>query len=142
LKVIKTNPLEPMYPSSFSSVLDKFFNDSFGAIEKPFNPAVDIAEDEKSFEIHVAVPGVQKKDFKVEFLDGRLTISGERKLEEKKEGKNFHSIESQYGAFERSFFLPEEVKTDSIEATYAEGLLKVVIPKKEKTVVKAAIEVK
>jgi HSP20 family protein len=142
MKIVKTNQLDPMYPSNFSSVLDKFFNDSFGAIEKPFNPAVDIAEDEKNFEIHVAVPGVQKKDFKVEFVDGKLNISGERKLEEKKEGKNFHSIESQYGSFKRSFFLPEDVKADAIEATYEDGLLKVLIPKKEKTEVKKAIEVK
>ena len=75
MKIVKTNQLDPVYPSNLSSVLDKFFNDSFGAIEKPFNPAVDIAEDEKSFEIHIAVPGVQKKDFKVEFIDGKLILS-------------------------------------------------------------------
>ena len=142
MKLTRYNQLDPVYPSSFSSVLDKFFNDSFGTVSKPFNPAVDIVEDEKSFEIHVAVPGVQKKDFNVEIVDGKLTISGERKMEEKKEGRNFHSVESQYGSFSRSFYLPEDVKSDQIEASYADGLLKVIIPKKEKTSTKAAIEVK
>jgi len=142
MKLTKYNQLDPQFPSSFSSVLDKFFNDSFGVIAKPFNPAVDIIEDENSFEIHVAVPGVQKKDFNVEYVDGKLTISGERKLEDKKEGRNFHSVESQYGSFSRSFYLPEDVNADQIEANYSDGLLKIVIPKKQKTVVKSAIEVK
>ncbi len=142
MKLKTYNQLDPAYPSSFSSVLDKFFNDSFGAVAKPFNPAVDIAEDEQSYEIHVAVPGVEKKDFNVELNDGKLTISGERKMESEKSGKNFRSVESQYGLFSRSFFLPEDVKSDQIEATYAAGLLKVVIPKREKAILKSAIEVK
>ena len=142
MKLTKYNQLDPQFPSSFSSVLDKFFNDSFGVIAKPFNPAVDIIEDENSFEIHVAVPGVQKKDFNVEYVDGKLTISGERKLEDKKEGRNFHSVESQYGSFSRSSYLPEDVNADQIQANYSDGLLKIVISKKQKTVVKSAIEVK
>ncbi len=142
MKLTKYNQLDPQFPSSFSSVLDKFFSDSFGAMAKPFSPAVDIAEDEKIYEIHVAVPGVQKKDFKVEVVDGKLTISGERKMEEKKEGRNYHSVESQFGSFSRSFYLPEDVKSDEIEASYNDGLLKIIVPKKEKSVMKAAIEVK
>ena len=63
------------FPSNFD------FNNSF-------SPKIDISEDEKSYEIHVAVPGMKKSDFKIDLADGKLTISGERKLEEKKEGKN------------------------------------------------------
>lgn len=142
MKLTKYNQLDPQYPSSFSSVLDKFFNDSLGVTEKPFNPAVDIFEDENAYGIHIAVPGVQKKDFKVEMVDGKLTISGERKLEDKKEGKNFHSIESQYGSFSRSFYLPEDAKEESVEATYTDGVLNIHIPKAEKKVKHSAIEVK
>lgn len=142
MRLVKYNQLDPQVPASFSGMLDRFFNDSFGAALKQFNPAVDIAEDEKSYEIHVAVPGVKKQDFKIDLIDGKLTISGERKMEEKKDGKNFHSIETQYGSFSRSFFIPEEVKVDKVEATYEDGLLKLTLPKKEKKVSKASIEVK
>jgi HSP20 family protein len=142
MKLVRYNQLDPQVPASFSGMLDRFFNDSFGAALKQFNPAVDIAEDEKSYEIHVAVPGVKKQDFKIDLIDGKLTISGERKMEEKKEGKNFHSLETQYGSFSRSFFIPEDVKSDQVEATYEDGLLKLTLPKKEKKVSKASIEVK
>lgn len=142
MKLVRYNQLDPTVPSSFSGMLDRFFNDSISASMKQFNPAVDIAEDEKAYEIHVAVPGMKKEDFKIDLVDGKLTISGERKLEEKKEGKNFHSIETQYGAFRRSFFMPEDVIEEKVEAAYEDGFLKLTLPKKEKKVKNATIEVK
>lgn len=142
MKLVRYNQLEPQMPATFSGLLDKFFQDSFGPSIKQFSPSVDIAEDEKSYEIQVAVPGVKKSDFKIDLVDGKLTISGERKMEEKKEGKNFHSIETQYGSFTRSFFIPEDVMEDQVEASYEDGVLKLSLPKKEKKVNKATIEVK
>lgn len=142
MKLVRYNPLDNQVPASFSGMLDRLFNDSLGSTLKQFSPAVDIAEDEKSYEIQVAVPGVKKSDFKIDLIDGKLTISGERKQEEKKEGKNFHSVETQYGSFRRSFFIPEDVIEDRVEASYEEGVLKLVLPKKEKKVNKATIEVK
>ncbi|HSF55302.1 MAG TPA: Hsp20/alpha crystallin family protein [Algoriphagus sp.] len=142
MKLVRYNQLDNQVPATFSGMLDRFFNDSFGSTLKQFNPAVDIAEDEKSYEIHVAVPGIKKSDFKIDLVDGKLTISGERKMEEKKEGKNFHSVETQYGSFRRSFFIPEDVIEESVEASYEDGVLKLVLPKKEKKVNKATIEVK
>jgi HSP20 family protein len=142
MKLIRNNQLDPQMPASFSGMLDRLFNDSVSASLKQFNPAVDIAEDEKCYEIHVAVPGMKKTDFKIDLVDGKLTISGERRLEEKKEGKNFHKIESQYGSFQRSFFLPEDVIVENVEASYEEGLLKLLLPKEEKKVKKAVIAVK
>ena len=142
MKLVRYNQLEPQIPSTFSGMLDRFFNESIGASIKQFSPAVDIAEDEKSYEIHVAVPGMKKSDFKIDLQDGKLTLSGERKMEEKKEGKNFHSIETHYGAFRRSFFLPDDVLDEQVAASYEEGLLKIVLPKREKKVNKSTIEVK
>jgi HSP20 family protein len=142
MKLVRYNQLDPQLPTTFSGMLDRLFNDSLGATWKHFNPAVDIAEDEKSYEIHVAVPGVKKEDFKIDLTDGKLTISGERKMEEKKEGKNFHSLETQFGSFSRSFFIPEDVIEDQVEASYNDGLLKLLLPKKEKKVSRASIEVK
>ncbi|MFD2202028.1 Hsp20/alpha crystallin family protein [Shivajiella indica] len=142
MKLARYNQFEPSYPTSFSSVLDKFFNDSFAQSAKQFTPAVDIAEDENQYEIHVSVPGMKKTDFNLDLTDGRLTISGERKMEEKKEGKNFHTVETHYGSFSRSFYVPETVDAEKIEASYQDGLLKVLLPKTEKKTNKSKIEVK
>lgn len=142
MKLIRYNQLDPQLPTTFSGMLDRIFHDSMGSTLKQFNPAVDIAEDEKSYEIHVAVPGMKKSDFKIDLADGKLTVSGERKMEEKQEGKNFHSIETHFGSFRRSFFLPEDVLEDQVEATYEDGFLKLTLPKKEKKPSKSTIEVK
>lgn len=142
MKLVKFNQLEPNYPTTFSSMLDRFFNDSIGQNIKHFTPAVDISEDDNHYEIHVSVPGMKKSDFNLEVTDGRLTISGERKMEEKKEGKNFHSLETHYGSFSRSFYLPDNVNEDGIAASYEDGLLKVSLPKEEKKIIKSKIEVK
>lgn len=142
MKLVRYNQLEPQMPATFSGLLDRFFQESFSPAVKQFSPSVDIAEDEKSYEIQLAVPGVKKSDFKIDLTDGKLTISGERKLEEKKEGKNFHSIETQYGSFTRTFYLPEDVLEENIEASYEDGVLKVTIPKMEKKTNKATIVVK
>src|SRR6187455_3183101 len=92
-------------PTSFSNLIDRFFNDSLarsGGSAYSFVPRVDILEEEKSFEIHVAVPGMNKDDFKIDLNDNYLTISGERKNSREKKENNFHSVEIQYGTFSRS----------------------------------------
>lgn len=142
MKLTRYNNIESQYPTTFSSMLDKFFNDSIGQSVKQFTPAVDIAEENDQYDIQVSIPGMKKSDFNLEISDGRLTISGERKMEEKKEGKNFHSVETHYGSFSRSFYLPEDVEQGNISAKYEDGLLKVTLPKSEKKINKATIEVK
>ncbi len=142
MKLVRYNHLENQHPASFSTLLDRLFAESVGAPLKQFSPAVDIAEDEKSYEIQLALPGMKKSDIKIDLQDRKLTISGERKQEEKKEGKNFHSIETQFGSFKRSFFLPEDVLEEGVGASYEDGLLNLVLPKKEKKATKATIEVK
>jgi HSP20 family protein len=97
-----------------------------------WQPQVDVAESETGYEVVVEVPGLSKNDINISVEDGYLTISGERKQEEKTDKKNYHRIERYYGKFERSFHLPEEVKADEIKANYKNGVLKVEIPKTEK----------
>ncbi|MFC5192639.1 Hsp20/alpha crystallin family protein [Algoriphagus aquatilis] len=142
MKLVRYNHLDPQIPASFSGMLDRLFSESMSAALKQFTPAVDIAEDEKSYSLHLAVPGVKKSDFKISLVDGKLTVSGERKMEEKREGKTYHGLETQYGSFSRSFFLPEDVLTDQIEASYENGVLILNLPKREKKLAKAIIEVK
>ncbi len=131
-------------PTSFSNLIDRFFNDSLarsGGSAYSFVPRVDILEEDKSFEIHVAVPGMSKDDFKIDLNDNYLTISGERKNSREKEENNFHSVEIQYGTFSRSFTLPENVDTNGISAKYVNGILELSIPKDEKKAVKTTIKV-
>jgi HSP20 family protein len=142
MKLVRYNQFDSHVPVTFSGLMDRLLNDSLGASVSQFSPAVDISEDEKCYEIHLAVPGLQKQDFKIDLIDGKLTISGERKMEELRESKIFHSLETQYGSFKRSFFLPEDVIEDQVEALYEAGLLKIKLPKREKKVLKFSISVK
>src|SRR5688572_17025188 len=131
-------------PTSFSNLIDRFFNESVarsGGSSYSFVPRVDILEEEKAFEIHVAVPGMSKDDFKIDLNDNYLTISGERKNSREKKESNYHSVEIQYGTFSRSFTLPENVDANGISAKYLNGILEVSIPKDEKKAVKTAIKV-
>ncbi|TFV93036.1 Hsp20/alpha crystallin family protein [Algoriphagus kandeliae] len=142
MKLAKYNQLDSMFPADLGGLFERFFNESLGNETRKFNPAVDISEDDEQFEIQVAVPGMKKQDFHVDLTEGRLTISGERKIEEKKEGKNYHSLETQYGSFSRAFYVPDNVNPEKIEAVYEDGILKIFLPKAEKKERKASIEVK
>jgi HSP20 family protein len=102
---------------------------------------VDIAETNTAFELQFAIPGVDKKGFNIELQDGKITVSGERKSENEKNEKNYHSRESYYGSFKRSFYLPDNINEDKVEASYKDGILNIVIPKDEKKITKKSIEV-
>jgi HSP20 family protein len=146
MSIIRYNSaLNDFVPTSFSNLIDRFFNDAVtrkGGSQYSFVPRVDIVEDEKAFEIHVAAPGLNKEDFKLELNDNYFTISGERKFSKEKKENNYHSIETQYGTFSRSFVLPENVDAEKISAKYNNGILEVTVPKDEKKAVKTTIEVK
>lgn len=129
-------------PATFSSLVDRFFNDTLTRSGgSSFQPRVDIVESEKAFELHVAAPGMNKEDFQIEMKENFLTVSGERKFTNEKKDANWHSIETQYGNFSRSFALPENVDTAKITAKYNNGILEVLIPKDEKKALKQTIKV-
>ena len=123
-----------------------FFNDDFdGFFVKPFNtsftPAVNVVENKDNFRLDFSVPGFSKGDFNVK-LDGNiLTISGEKKNEVKKEEENYTMREFTHNSFNRSFTLPETVNGSQISAEYVDGILKVMLPKKEE-VKQKAIDIK
>jgi HSP20 family protein len=136
--------LSDFTPTSFNSLIDRFFNESLsrtGGSAYSFVPRVDILEDEKAFQIHVAVPGMKKDEFKIDVHDSLLTISGERKYQHERKENNFYSIETQYGTFSRSFTLPENVDAEKISARYVDGILELTVPKDEKKVLKTSIRV-
>ena len=130
-------------PTSFRNFVDRFFNDEFvGGSLPTFSPKVDIAESDQAFEIQLHVPGVKKDEIKIDLNDDQITISGERKFENEKKEKNFHSVESFYGNFKRTFHLPEVVDRENVDASYVDGILTVTLPKDEKRVTKKQITVK
>jgi len=98
-----------------------------------WTPLVDVAEDDKEFTIKVDLPEVKKEEVKVLVEDGSLKIIGERKMEKEDKGVRYHRIERAYGAFERSFILPEGARGDQVTAEFKDGLLKVHLPKSEET---------
>lgn len=105
---------------------------------KTFQPKVNIAEDDKAYYIDAELAGVKKDHIKLEYHDDKtLTISAEKHEESKESRKNYHRIESSYGSFFRSFYLPDNVDNKSISAEMKDGILKLVLPKTTKSESKA-----
>lgn len=96
-------------------------------------PNTDMVETDNEYIMTVDLPGIPKDDVNISFKDNRLTISGERKKEEKEEKENFMRRERYYGNFVRSFTLPSSVKEDDIKAKYKDGVLTVNIKKTEES---------
>jgi HSP20 family protein len=96
-----------------------------------WNPAVDIFENETEIVIKAELPGLEPKDIELGLEDNVLTIKGERRFEKDAKEENYHRVEREYGLFSRSFSLPAGVKEDKITAEFKNGLLRIVLPKKE-----------
>ena len=92
-------------------------------------PAVDVAEKEKAYEITVELPGIDQSHVDVKLVNNVLTIKGEKKQETEEKKKNYYMSERRYGAFERSFQIPDGVDQDKIEAAFNKGVLTVTLPK-------------
>ena len=92
-------------------------------------PAVDIVDTEKAYEITAELPGLDESNIDVKFSDGTLTIKGEKKEEKEEKKKDYYLSERRYGAFQRSFRVPDGVDADKIEATFKNGILAVTLPK-------------
>lgn len=106
-------------------------------------PAVDIVENEKSFEITAELPGMDEKNVEVKLVNGGLSIRGEKREEREESKKDYYLHERSFGAFERSFVMPDSVDPERIEASFKKGVLTVTLPKKpEAAKVEKKIEVK
>lgn len=145
MSIVRYNTsLNDFVPTTFSNMIDRFFNESLsrsGGAAYSFVPKVDVVENEKAFEIHVAVPGMNKEEFKIDLNDNFLTVSGERKFSREKNENNYRTVETQYGTFSRSFSLPDNVDASAISAKYNNGILEVLVPKDEKKTLKTSIKV-
>jgi HSP20 family protein len=94
-------------------------------------PAVNIREDDKKYNLELAVPGMDKKDLRIDINEDVLTISSESKQETEESKDGYKRKEFSYSSFCRSFYIPENVNRDAIEANYKDGILTVDLPKQE-----------
>lgn len=94
-------------------------------------PAVNILEEDANYKLSMAVPGMRKSDFELDVDGNQLTISCSKEETQSEKEARFTRKEYSYHSFERSFTLPDEVNKDKIDATYDNGVLTILLPKKE-----------
>lgn len=147
MTLVKFNPDRKQNGSlmpGFNDVFDSIFNDTF------FNdrlvarvPAANISESEDHYHVELAAPGLKKEDFKINLDRNVLNISVEQQNETSDVQKNYSKREFSYSSFVRSFTLPDSANAESIEATYADGVLQINIAKREEAkMVRRQIEIK
>ena len=122
------------WPSTTS--VDDFLSENFlswpGMNNGNFSvPRVNIMETDEDFQVELAAPGMKREDFNIELDNDNLIISSERSQNKEDKDSNYARREFSYESFRRSFYLPNTVEADQIEAKYQDGLLRLVIPKKE-----------
>lgn len=94
-----------------------------------FNPRLDVLEKENALEVSVELPGMNAKEIDLSIQEGVLTIHGEKKYkEEKKEARRYRQ-ERAFGTFHRTISLPPEIEEEKVEATFDQGILKIILPK-------------
>ncbi|MCX6252134.1 MAG: Hsp20/alpha crystallin family protein [Bacteroidetes bacterium] len=130
------HPLADMFSNFFDADLNDFFTRKYS------DPAANIIEQPDNFELELAAPGMKKDDFKISLENSVLTISSELRNETQEEGKNYTRKEFSYGSFSRSFTLPKTINMDKIQAEYQDGILKVILPKKEEAKLEIRKEIK
>ncbi len=118
------------------SIFSDFFNDFINEDTLPRNvfksiPAVNISETAEQYRLEIAAPGMSKGDFKIEVENGILSIHAEKKEEKTDENSKYTRKEFSYSTFSRTFTMPDHVNTEAISAEYLNGVLNLVLPKKD-----------
>ena len=120
--------------SAFPNQRDNWFDDGVRRdMITPFSGfgRMDMKETDKEYELKVDLPGMEKSEIKMTVENNGLVIEGERKSEKKEEKDKYHFTERHYGSFHREVSLPKNANVEAINAVYENGVLNVVIPKKE-----------
>jgi HSP20 family protein len=136
MAIVRWEPLREL--NSLQSEMNRLFNTVFdspsgssGNVLRRWMPAMDLVESDDHFVLRADLPGMSEDDVSIEFEDGTLTISGERKSEHEEREGGFHRVERAFGAFSRSLTLPQGVDADAVTANFDRGVLEVRIPKPE-----------
>ena len=133
MSIVKRNNL--VFPALMNEI---FKPDWFGGMENLANnvPAVTIIENERDFNLELAIPGSKKEDFNIEVDNNVLTVSLEVKADETEKAENFTRREFSLKSFKRAFTLPESINVSKIDATYVDGILRFTLPKKDEALPK------
>jgi len=130
--------------SRLRNEMDRLWDDYFGPgrralrpLEEAWLPAVDVSETGDKITVKAEIPGMEAKDIEISMVGDTLTLKGEKKAEREEKEENYHMVERSYGSFSRTMKLPATVDADKVEATYKNGVLTVVLPKKEEVKPKA-----
>jgi len=124
-------------PLSLFGEMDNMVNSVFGndwnfpVNRENWKPAVDVKESDEHFLINADIPGLTKKDIKVNIKNNKLGITGEAKIESNDENSRYHYRERRHGSFHRTFNLPDSVNEEKISASFKNGILKIKLPKHE-----------
>jgi HSP20 family protein len=121
--------------SGLREEIDRLFEVPLAELERAsqilsgWTPALDVHEDKDNVYLRVEVPGMKKEDINLSLHDGSLSISGERKHEEKSQEAEVYRAERFFGRFQRTVTLPTPVEADKVKAQYHDGILTVTLPK-------------
>jgi HSP20 family protein len=113
----------------FSTSFPRGFGDE-GIARGAWTPSVDIFENKDEIVLEAELPGMNREDFELTIENNVLTLRGERRFEKRDEADNYHRVERAYGAFSRSFTLPQTVSSEGATAEYRNGVLRVVLHKR------------
>lgn len=141
----KNEPASRMMDRSqhFSDLFNDFFEGVINSnASKSFNPSINIKESDTQFKLEIAAPGLKKEDFKINLENDVLSISAEKNEEKSEKNEKYTRKEFSYASFSRSFTLPEVADNEKIVANYENGVMTLVIPKKEEARPKPAREIK
>ena len=132
--ITRRDPFREMM--SLRSAMDRLFDNAYFGPSWEWEPlsgelALDVAETEEEYVVKVSLPGINPDDLDITLSGKTLTLKGEFKGEEEKEGVHYHLRERRYGSFSRSLTLPTHVQSDAIQARYEAGVLSLHLPKTE-----------
>ena len=102
-------------------------------VGEEWTPTVNLSEKEGSFNLTVEIPGISKEDITVTVDNGIVTLSGKKETETEEKNTDYYVKETRSGSFSRSFRLPGEIDETKVDATYKDGVLTVVMPRKEES---------
>jgi HSP20 family protein len=147
MTLIKFKTNNPVRRNERMPLFSDLFNDLFETVNMPdvtrgTVPSVNIIENDDNYRLELAAPGLKKDDFKISIDDDRLTVSSEKETESTDKQEKYTRKEFSYSSFMRTFTLPEMVDSEKISAKYEDGVMTVLLPKKEEAKPKTPREVK
>jgi HSP20 family protein len=137
MTIVRWEPLREF--STLQNEMNRLFNTVFdaptpangGSTLRRWMPAMDLVETDEHFVLRADLPGLDEDDVKIEFEDGTLTVSGERKAEHQSKNAGYYRVERAFGTFSRSLTLPQGIDPEAVSASFDRGVLEVRIPKPE-----------